>query len=475
VVAQRTSRPESADDRARLLAAMDELADSNRRLLNREHQLQREQHFRELFNRIVTRLISSDDLKQTLDDVLVILCAATESEIGAIYLHAPEENRFLPFASHNLPDNLPPLEPGVGLFGFVTREKKQYVSGDIPPTFPLKIRLADDVEVPPRVVLIQPLLRADQLLGVLVAGTAASYSAEMLDMVQRAAVQIAIAILNAVTLQRAIGLARELKFKSESLRERYRELERAHQLKTAFLAAASHELKTPLNAIIGFANVLLKQAHGPLNPRQQEYAQYIRKNGDHLLKLINDTLDLSRIEAGKVAMVRRRINLAQLLKECIQSIRPLADRKSQPVHLRLGEPIPPVTADRSKLKQIVFNLLSNAIKFAPEGTDITVQAQLTEFGDEIRISVTDGGPTIAAEDRERIFEPFVRAAQAAGTEGTGLGLALVRKLVELHGGRVGVESAATGGNTFHFTLPTAGLDARGRRGDIVKARRTYDA
>jgi signal transduction histidine kinase len=472
-VAKRTRQPAPTEDHARLLAAMEELAESNRRLINREYQLQREQFFRETFNRIVTRLISPDELKKTLTDVLTILCEATESATGAIYLLAPEEKRFVPIARHNSPEQLPALEPGVGLLGFVTREKKQYVSGDIPATFPLKIRLADDVEVPPRVVLIQPLLRSEQILGVLVAGTTSNYLPEMLDLVARSAVQIAIAILNAITLQRAISLARELKFKSESLRERYQELERAHQLKTAFLAAASHELKTPLNAIIGFANVLLKQAHGPLTPRQQEYAQYIRKNGDHLLKLINDILDLSRIDSGKVAVVRRRINLGQLLRECAQSIRPLADRKSQQIEIRLADALPAVRADRNKLKQIIFNLLSNAIKFAPADTEITLQAQLTEFGDEVRISVSDRGPGIPAEDQDKIFEPFVRSARDAQIEGTGLGLALVRRLVELHHGRIWVESAGTG-STFHVTLPVAGFEVKGKKGELVKARLMFD-
>jgi len=457
-------------ENSQLIRLVEELADANRRLLNREHELRRKQFYQDIYNRIVTRLIQPGDIDASLADVLEILCGSSDSEIGAIFVYAPEEKRLLPVAGFNLPAPLPTFELGEGLPGSVAREKKKLVSGDIPDTFPFKIRKTRDVDISPRVIVLQPLHNVDQLMGLLFLGSSGNYSAESLELLDRCGVQMAVAMVGALTLRRAVHLARELKFKSEALKKKFAELERANRAKNAFLAGVSHELKTPLHAVIGFARVLLKKSHGDLNPRQAEYLEYILKNGEHLLAMINDTLDLSRIESGKVDLVRSEINLSQLVADVVQSLQPLADRKSQRLSALAGAELPGVSAAAGKVRQILFNLLSNAIKFSPEQTEIQVQTRPNEFGDEVVVSVTDHGIGIAREDQERIFDPFVRLPAPVPTEGTGLGLSLARRLAELHGGRLWVESLPGSGSTFSFSLPVAGFDASESHRDIVKAR-----
>lgn len=467
---RRSSKPKTdpAPDAAQLVRMVEELAASNHRLLNRENELKRRQFFQEQYNKSVTELVSAGDLEKTLGRVLAILCDAADAEIGIIFLLSPEEKKLVPFASHNVDGPLNPFDLGAGLVGSVGREKKRLVSGDIPANFPFKIRRTSDLEVLPKVILAQPLLHAEQLLGVLLLGGMASFPAESLDLAERVSVQIALAVVNAMTLQRAVDLARELKYKSEALKKRYVDLEKAHRAKAVFMAGVSHELKTPLHAIIGFAQVLRRKGHDPLTPKQEEYVRFILKNGEHLLTLINDILDLSRIESGSLELTPQDLNITSLLDECVRSLRPLARQRSQRISLHCGSEIPAVRADRAKLKQVVFNLLGNAIKFSPDGGSIRVRTGLGDFGDEIRIAVQDAGPGVPPEEQERIFEPFVRLPGQEPREGTGLGLAIAKRLVELHGGRIWVDSAPGKGSTFAFSLPVAGFEPGARGKDIIR-------
>lgn len=243
--------------------------------------------------------------------------------------------------------------------------------------------------------------------------------------------------------------------KEKRLQKAVRELYTASQMKSEFLANMSHELRTPLNAIIGFAQVLQKQYYGTLTEKQSKYVDYILTSGQHLLSLINDILDLSKIEAGKLELDLSTFSLKKLLENSLIMVKEKAARHRLEISLHVDPDIPEVTADERKVKQIVYNLLSNAVKFTPDGGKITIQARLLG-GDQVQVSVADTGVGIAPEDRERIFEAFVQvdSSYTRQYEGTGLGLALVRRLVELHGGRVWVESAGLGkGSTFYFTLP----------------------
>ncbi|QGP93980.1 Adaptive-response sensory-kinase SasA [Neomoorella glycerini] len=243
--------------------------------------------------------------------------------------------------------------------------------------------------------------------------------------------------------------------REKKLQQAVRELVAASQMKSEFLANMSHELRTPLNAIIGFAQVLQKQYYGTLTEKQSKYIDYILTSGQHLLSLINDVLDLSKIEAGKLELDLSTFSLQKLLQNSLIMVKEKAARHRLEITLQVDPDIPELTADERKVKQIVYNLLSNAVKFTPDGGKITIQARLLG-GDQVQVSVADTGIGIAPEDQERIFEAFVQGdgSYTRQYEGTGLGLALVRRLVELHGGRVWVESAGLGkGSTFYFTLP----------------------
>jgi signal transduction histidine kinase len=214
----------------------------------------------------------------------------------------------------------------------------------------------------------------------------------------------------------------------------------------------SHELRTPLNAIIGFSQVLRQGLFGPVNAKQEEYLDDILSSGHHLLSLINDVLDLSKVEAGQVELEVASFSLREALERGIVMVREPASRRGVAVALELAPDVDLVEGDQRRLRQVVFNLLSNAVKFTPEGGSIVVASARVDG--EVQVSVTDTGPGIVAEERERIFEEFHQTdVGVQQREGTGLGLALSKRLVELHGGRIWVESEHGYGSCFVFTLP----------------------
>jgi signal transduction histidine kinase len=237
------------------------------------------------------------------------------------------------------------------------------------------------------------------------------------------------------------------------IQEKTRELEAANRHKDEFLASMSHELRTPLNAVIGFSEVLLERMFGELNDKQEEYLGDILASGRHLLSLINDILDLAKIEAGRMELDLEDFDLAQAIDNAVVLVRERATRKGLVLETALAPALGEVRADQRKIKQVLLNLLSNAVKFTPEGGRVEVRAARAD--DHVEVSVSDTGIGIAVEDQETVFEEFrqVGTDYAKKHEGTGLGLTLSRKFVELHGGRIAVKSRLGEGSTFTFTLP----------------------
>jgi signal transduction histidine kinase len=231
------------------------------------------------------------------------------------------------------------------------------------------------------------------------------------------------------------------------------ELELANRHKSEFLANMSHELRTPLNAVIGFSDALHEKMFGDLNAKQIEYVRDIHSSGQHLLSLINDILDLAKIEAGRMELDVRRFDVAAALENCRTLIRERAQRQQLNLEFRVEPGIGTWKADERKFKQIVLNLLTNAVKFTPAGGRVRVEA--ANGGDWLEVRVSDTGPGIAATDHEAIFEEFrqLRTRGDAKNEGTGLGLALTRQLVALHGGELAVDSALGRGASFIVRLP----------------------
>lgn len=236
------------------------------------------------------------------------------------------------------------------------------------------------------------------------------------------------------------------------LREINSKIAAASTAKSQFLANMSHEFRTPLNAIIGFTEVLQDQIPGPLNAEQLEYLGDIHDGGQLLLRLINDVLDLSKVEAGRLELFYETFPIAQVVRETTTTLRGLAEKKGLNIQLNLPPDLGLITADQIRFKQVLYNLLSNALKFTDAG-EITVSAMLEN--QQLHLTVTDTGIGIRAEDMDRIFIEFsqVDASHGRRHEGTGLGLALSRRLVEAHRGRVWVDSAFGAGSTFHVTLP----------------------
>ena len=239
---------------------------------------------------------------------------------------------------------------------------------------------------------------------------------------------------------------------NDELQRLYKEVETASKHKSEFLANMSHELRTPLNAIIGFSQVLREGISGEVNAKQQEYLDDILTSANHLLALINDVLDLSKVEAGQVELQVAPFSLQDALERGVSMVREQATHDGVQVVLHANGSLDVVVGDERRIRQVIFNLLSNAVKFAPAGGQVDINA--TRANGEVTVSVADTGPGIAAQDLDRIFEQFQQTEVGASQpEGTGLGLALSKRFIEMHGGRIWCESVLGKGSTFVFTLP----------------------
>src|SRR5690242_12476146 len=295
--------------------------------------------------------------------------------------------------------------------------------------------------------LIVPLKIENKLNGILLLGEKLSgeiFDAQELDVLSLLAVQAAISLENARLYE---GLS------TSNVR-----LMEASRLKSQFLANMSHELRTPLNSIIGFSKVLLNRLDGELTERQEAYVRSVHNSSRHLLELINSILDFSRIEAGKFEMRAERMDLLDVVEECIETSMPLVRDKRVKLEKDLPVELPAVQADRMRVKQVLLNLVSNAIKFTHSGR---VLVQVRQEPEALHVSVADTGIGISPADLQRLFEPFQRLDNplAQQADGTGLGLAISKKFVELHRGRIWAESRESHGSTFHFTLPLTAAEA----------------
>lgn len=250
-------------------------------------------------------------------------------------------------------------------------------------------------------------------------------------------------------------LVESLQRSNKSLEEVNRALEQASHAKSDFMAKMSHELRTPLNVIIGFSELMLDQVPGKVNEEQRGCLDDILSSSRHLLGLINEILDLSKVESGKVELRLTNIALSDMVQSLRSTMMPVLVPREQSLDIEVEEGLPPVHADKAKLRQVFFNLVSNASKFTSIGGRLKIE--VARRGNWCQVSVVDSGVGIKKEDQEQIFEPFyqVDSSVAGEKKGTGLGLTLAQEIVERHGGQIWVESDYEKGSRFTFTLPLA--------------------
>jgi signal transduction histidine kinase len=392
---------------------------------------------------------STLDLETVLTTVVSRAVQLSGTSGGVIYEYDEVTQEFHLRAAHRMEEELvevirvAPIHFGEGVTGQAAATRAPVQVPDIlgeQQLGPTRVRSVY-VGLGYRSALAVPLLLEQRIMGTLTVWRreVGSFPEEAVNLLQTFATQSVLAIQNA-------RLFREIAEKS-------RQLEAASRHKSEFLANMSHELRTPLNAIIGFSEVLLERMFGEVNEKQNEYLQDILGSGRHLLSLINDILDLSKIEAGRMELELSTFDLPQALEGALTLVRERATKQGIALDLSVDERLGEFVADERKVRQVLLNLLSNAVKFTPEGGRIGVAAVLADGA--VEISVSDTGIGIAPEDQEAVFEEFrqVGGDYAQKREGTGLGLALTRKFVELHGGKIWVQSVPGQGSTFTFTLP----------------------
>jgi len=396
----------------------------------------------------VARAVGSTlDLETVLDTIVSRAIQLSGTDGGSVYEYDEATEEFSLRASRDLPEayveQVRDTRPrkGEGAVGRVALAREPVQIADISNPAAYESRVRNTLlQVGLRALLAVPLISEDRLVGALIVmrKRIGTFAAEEVTLLQTFATQSALAIQNA-------RLFREIEVKS-------RQLEVASQHKSEFLANMSHELRTPLNAIIGFSEVLTDRMFGELNEKQEEYLKDIYASGTHLLSLINDILDLSKIEAGRMELELTEFDLPSAIENALTLVRERAGRRSIALHTNIDNRLGQSQADERKVRQVVLNLLSNAIKFTPEGGRIDVGAVPKDGF--VEVSVRDTGIGIAPEDQEKVFEEFRQVGTAAKKiEGTGLGLTLCRKFVELHGGRIWVKSELGVGSTFTFTIP----------------------
>jgi signal transduction histidine kinase len=388
------------------------------------------------------------DLETVLTTIVDHAVQLSGTNGGVIYEYDEATQEFLLRASHRMEEELleelraAPIRLGEGAVGRAATIRAPVQVPDILDEREYTARVRPVLaRLGYRSILAVPLFREERIVGGLVVWRqeTGSFSPEVVNLLQTFATQSVLAIQNA-------RLFREIEEKSK-------QIEAANRHKSEFLANMSHELRTPLNAIIGFSEVLGERLFGELNEKQAEYTDDILSSGRHLLSLINEILDLSKVEAGRMELELATFDLPTALENARTFVRERAVRHAITLDLSVDERLGDFVGDERKIKQILLNLLSNAVKFTPEGGRIDLKAR--QVDGSVEISVSDTGIGIAPDDQATIFEEFrqVGGDYAHKKEGTGLGLTLAKKFVELHAGRIWVESEVGKGSRFIFTLP----------------------
>jgi GAF domain-containing protein len=405
----------------------------------------------------VGRAVSATlDVETVLQTVVSRASQLAAADGGSIFEYDEGTQEFRLRATHAYAPELAaalqetPVRMGEGVIGGAAARQEPMQVPDIAREGAYETRFRDILlRTGYRALVAVPLVREGQVIGALSVNRKApgEFPPEVIELLRTFATQSALAIQNA-------RLFREIADKSQ-------QLEAASRHKSEFLANMSHELRTPLNAILGFSEVLAERMFGEVNEKQAEYLQDILSSGRHLLSLINDILDLSKVEAGRLELELGRFHLPTALDNALTLVRERATRHGITLTHNVDPGVADIVADERKVKQILLNLLSNAVKFTPEGGRVGVT--VTAAADGIAIAVSDTGIGIAPEDQAAIFEEFrqVGREDARKQEGTGLGLTLAKKFVELHGGRIWVESRVGQGSTFSFTLPVGSASDQG--------------
>jgi two-component system, NtrC family, sensor kinase len=418
-------------------------------LQQRTHELARSVGELKALGEVGQAVSSTLDLQTVLSTIVGHAVQLSGTDCGIIYEYDEPTQEFHLRASYQMEQELvnayraTPLRLGQGATGRAAETREPYQIADLRQEQELATRGMRPIlsRLGYQSLLAVPLLFEQKIMGALTIyrRETGNFAPEIVNLLRTFATQSVLAIQNA-------RLFREIEDKS-------REIEAANRHKSEFLANMSHELRTPLNAIIGFSEVLGERMFGELNDKQAEYTDDILSSGRHLLSLINDILDLSKVEAGRMELELVKFDLPMAIDNALTLIRERATRHGIRLHHSVDARISEFTGDERKIKQILLNLLSNAVKFTPEGGQIRVEASVGDRA--VIIAVIDTGIGIALEDQEAIFEEFrqVGTNYAQKREGTGLGLTLTRKFVELHGGKIWVESEVGKGSRFTFTLP----------------------
>ena len=414
----------------------------------------------ELLGQLGSMLTSSLQLKENVDFMLQATSRMVAFDAASVFLlddKGEELHAFATFPFSDQVDQIATFKVGEGIVGWTVQTNEMVAIPDALQDGRFKIV---DPSRAPRSMLLIPLSTPSRVVGAM---TMARRHVQPFTDIEAALVRVivnqaSISIENAKLYGEMAGQLARIENQNAELEDANVQIKEVSRLKSEFLANMSHELRTPLNSIRGFSEILKDNLAGDLSPEQRiECLESIHASGEHLLQLINDVLDMSKIEAGRMDLVLEEFAVAAAFSEVVTVVKSLAGRKGIELSIMVEPEDLVIYADKGKVKQVLYNLLSNAIKFTPEGGSIFVDAKLRKQAQDVLITVTDTGVGIGPEHIEKVWGEFYMVqGEHQKQKGTGLGLALVKRLVELHGGVIGVNSEVGKGSTFSVTVPLQG-------------------
>ena len=407
------------------------------------------------YSDMMTTLNRNDTFSGVIKESLDLLCQQTRSGVGALYIYNKENDKLSLAGKFALPVNSSSTSSyavGEGIVGECARLKQSLEITDVMQNSDFSIDTGLQSSVPSFTYAF-PILFQENLIGVLILGSMQKFTDLTRDLLESALPQMGVAITNVQNYEATQELSREISKKHSELNTKTQELEKAYRVKSDFLSNMSHELRTPLNSIIGFSSILLGDRGDPLTADQRKALEKVLKNGKHLLQLINDILDFSKIESGRMHVSIESDSIEGVINGAVMTAEALIRQKNINLKDEIAPGIPTINSDVLKIKQILVNLLSNAAKFTDDNGTITIQARYD--APMVKISVVDSGIGIEPKNIGKIFEEFsqVDNSHSRKYQGTGLGLPIARRLAQLLGGDLSVESVAGKGSTFTLSVP----------------------